>query len=61
MAHDPEALRAIVREGALSIRGMPQFDDLTDQQVNDIYMAVQWYSREAALGRSAIPEDGRQF
>lgn len=52
MAHDYETLRKIVREGALSQLGMPQFDELTDEQVHDIYMGVLYYSRQAAQGKA---------
>jgi quinohemoprotein ethanol dehydrogenase len=61
MAHDLDMLRKIVLEGALAWRGMPQYDDLTDDQVRDIHMAVHWYSREAALGRATDPAESRQF
>lgn len=61
MAHDLETLRSIVQQGALAWRGMPMFDELTDDQVRDIHMAVHWYSRQAAQGKSEIPVDGRQF
>ena len=52
MAHDYPTLRKIVREGALSSLGMPKFDELTDAQVRDVYMAVRWYSRQAAEGKA---------
>ena len=61
MAHDYETLRTIVRDGALSARGMPKFDDLTDEQVRDIHMAVHWYSKQAALGETVPMEERRQF
>src|SRR5690606_34960894 len=53
MAHDYEMLRQIVQKGALANLGMPQFDELTDQQVHDLYMAVKYYSRRAAKGDSS--------
>jgi len=52
MAHDFPTLRTIVREGALAPLGMPQFDELTDDQVRDVYNAVLWYSRQAAQGKA---------
>ena len=52
MAHDYPTLRKIVREGALASLGMPKFDELTDAQVRDVYMAVKWYSRQAAEGKA---------
>ncbi len=60
MAQDYETLRQIVREGALAPLGMPQFDELTDQQVRDISMAVRWYARQAAQGKTA-PESGARL
>lgn len=61
MAHDYEMLRQIVQKGALANLGMPQFDELTDQQVHDLYMAVKYYSRRAAKGDSSPEEGGRLF
>jgi hypothetical protein len=61
MAHDYDMLRQIVQKGALSNLGMPQFDELTDQQVHDLYMAVKYYSRRAARGDTSPEEGGRLF
>lgn len=61
MAHDYETLRQIVKEGALSSRGMPMFDELTDQQIRDISMAVKSLSRKAAQGDTSAPAGARLF
>ncbi|WP_374413471.1 PQQ-dependent dehydrogenase, methanol/ethanol family [Novosphingobium colocasiae] len=55
MAHDYESLRKIVKEGALAQLGMPQFDELSDQDIHDINNAVYDYSRKALRGEK---EDG---
>ena len=60
MAQDYETLRHIVREGALSSLGMPKFDELTDDQVRDLSMAVHWYARRAAQGQTG-PESGARI
>ena len=52
LAHDFPTLRKIVHEGALSQLGMPKFDELSDRQLRDVYMAVKWYSRQAAEGKA---------
>ena len=46
-AHQFDALKAIVKGGALVSRGMPQFDELTDEQIRDLQMAVKYFSHEA--------------
>lgn len=61
MAHDYDMLLKIVKEGALSSQGMPKFDELTNAQIRDIYMAVKYYSRQAAQGNTEMPEGSRLF
>lgn len=46
-AHNFDALRAIVKGGARVPQGMPKFDELTDEQIRDLQMAVKYFSREA--------------
>ena len=47
----PDALRAIPHDGGLSSRGMPKFDELTDDQIKDIVMALRANARDALRGR----------
>lgn len=61
MAQDAEMLRKIVKEGALASLGMPRFDELSDQQVKDINMAVKYYSRKAAQGDTEAEAGSRLF
>lgn len=41
------SLRVILRDGALSARGMPKFDELSDDQIKDLMMGVRANSRDA--------------
>ncbi|MCP5380350.1 MAG: PQQ-dependent dehydrogenase, methanol/ethanol family [Novosphingobium sp.] len=61
MAQDPEMLRKIVKEGALSALGMPQIDELSDQDIADISMAVRDFARRAANGDTSAPPGSRLF
>lgn len=61
MATDYETLREIVQKGSLSSLGMPMFDDLTDEQVRDIYMSIRQYARKAKAGGPAEKEEQRLF
>ena len=42
-----DTLQSILHDGMLSARGMPKFDELTNDQINDIMMAVRANSRDA--------------
>lgn len=46
--HQYEALKAILVEGALVSRGMPKFNELSDEEVRDIQMHIRKFSRAAA-------------
>lgn len=61
MAQDPEMLRKIVKEGALSMLGMPKIDELSDQDIADISMAVRDFARRAANGDTSAPPGSRLF
>jgi quinohemoprotein ethanol dehydrogenase len=47
VALDPEAFRTVLREGALAPRGMPQFDDLTDDEIEDLYQFIRAQARSS--------------
>lgn len=44
-AHDFDTLRAIVREGLLAPNGMPQYDELTDEELHDLHTYIRKVSR----------------
>lgn len=48
-AQDVETFKQILKEGALSMNGMPKFDDLDDHEIEDIQMYVRQQTREASL------------
>lgn len=47
-AHDLNALRTILKDGTLVAGGMPQFDDRTDEEINDLLMYIEKISRSVA-------------
>jgi quinohemoprotein ethanol dehydrogenase len=54
-ARDLDTLRTIVHDGALSLGGMPQFDEYGDDQLRDISMYIQYVSHNIGappLGKS---------
>ncbi len=61
MATDYDTFRHIVQKGALAQQGMPMFDDLSDQQVRDIYMSIRQYARKAKTGGPSAKEEQRLF
>lgn len=48
LALDPEAFRAVVKQGALLERGMPRYDALTDEQVAQLWHYIRQQARAAA-------------
>jgi len=48
LALDPAAFRQVVKEGAKIERGMPRFDTLSDEQVNQLWHYVRREARKAA-------------
>jgi quinohemoprotein ethanol dehydrogenase len=43
-----DAFRSVVHDGALASLGMPQFSDITDQDLRAIYLYIRQQAREAA-------------
>jgi len=54
-AHDFAALRSILHDGTLASGGMPQFDERTDDEIRDLRMYIEEFSR-AALATNSHPE-----
>ena len=53
LAADRKALGEIVLNGLLQIRGMPQYPDFSDEDIDSIYHYIRWRARRdlACLGR----------
>lgn len=60
IAEDPAAFKALLRSGNLVPRGMPLFDDLTDDQIESIYQYIRQGARDSIAGRTqtAAPDRG---
>lgn len=56
LAIHPEALTTLLRRGPLLPRGMPRFDNLTDEQINQIHAYIRARSR-AVLGTRRPADD----
>ncbi len=52
-----EAFNAIVRDGALVSRGMPRFEELTDQQLESIRQYLRARARQTAENREMTKQD----
>src|SRR5262249_42533477 len=55
IALDPEALWHVLHDGALLERGMPRFENLTREQVRQIYAYIRAGAREALGTRAGAP------
>ncbi|MDB5968399.1 MAG: PQQ-dependent dehydrogenase, methanol/ethanol family [Hydrocarboniphaga sp.] len=51
----PDALRSVLQDGALASRGMPQFDDLSDEQIRSLYFYVRDRARSDLARHKAEP------
>jgi quinohemoprotein ethanol dehydrogenase len=52
IALDPRSFQAVVHDGALLQRGMPQFDMFSDTQVNQLYVYIRSRARVALESRA---------
>lgn len=52
IAADPASLRELLHNGLLAQNGMPQFSELTDAEISDLYMYVRRIARNTATGKS---------
>ncbi len=55
VAADPASLGELLHKGLLAQNGMPQFSELTDAEIADLYMYVRRIARDTATGKP----DGR--
>lgn len=51
VALDPAAFRAVVKEGSLRSRGMPRFSQISDADVQKLYLYVRAEARRAVMTR----------
>lgn len=56
IALDPESFKALLKEGPLMERGMPRFEALTDEQINQLWSYIRARAREA-LGTRKPADD----
>jgi quinohemoprotein ethanol dehydrogenase len=56
LALDPGAFSKVIHDGALLPEGMPLFDDLSETQVNQLYIYVRAKAREAMAAGTKAPE-----
>ena len=63
MALHPDAFKTLLRQGPLLPRGMPRFDNLTDEQIIQLHAYIRARSREALGTRQPVddakPASGR--
>jgi quinohemoprotein ethanol dehydrogenase len=50
-----DAFRAVVQGGALETRGMPKYDELSKEQLDQLRMYVRHVAREALSPKHPVP------
>jgi quinohemoprotein ethanol dehydrogenase len=53
IAMNRDSLKALLRSGALLREGMPKYDDLTDDEIDDLYQYIRAGARQALEGTAA--------